>query len=87
MPERRAGVPPAGMPLAELPTGIPARLAACALPPLEAKLLAAMGLTLGSRLVVRTQGDPTIVEVRATRIGLARAVAARLTVVAEPAAP
>jgi len=87
MPERRAGGPGSGVPLAELPSGVAARLAACALPPVEAKLLAAMGLALGSRLVVRAQGDPTIVEVRATRIGLARAVAARLTVVVEPAAP
>jgi len=91
MPERSAkaarGQGAAGVPLVELPCGVVARLAVCALPPLEAKLLAAMGLALGSRLIVRAQGDPTIVEVRATRIGLARAVAARLSVVPEPAAP
>ena len=46
----------------------------------EACLLAAMGLTVGCRLVVRANGDPCIVEVRATRIGLARAVADRLLV-------
>ena len=51
----------------------------------EACLLAAMGLTLGSRLVVRSSGDPCIVEVRSTRIGLARSVAARLLMCDEAA--
>ena len=46
-------------------------------------LLAAMGLTEGCRLVVRSHGDPCIVEVRATRIGLARSVAERLLVLAD----
>ena len=50
----------------------------------EACLLAAMGLSVGCRLVVRAAGDPCIVEVRSTRIGLARAVAERLLVHAEP---
>jgi Fe2+ transport system protein FeoA len=85
MPERRTGAAPDGVSLAELPCGVRARLASSGLPPLESKLLAAMGLALGCRLIVRTQGDPTIVEVRATRIGLARSVAARLVVVAEAA--
>lgn len=88
MSEARDLAPPeGGMSLAELPCGVRARLASSGLPPLESKLLAAMGLALGCRLTVRTQGDPTIVEVRTTRIGLARAVAARLVVVAEPATP
>ena len=51
----------------------------------EACLLAAMGLSVGCRLVVRAAGDPCIVEVRSTRIGLARAVAERLLVHDEPA--
>jgi Fe2+ transport system protein FeoA len=42
-----------------------------------------MGLTEGCRLVVRSHGDPCIVEVRATRIGLARSVAERLLVLAD----
>jgi len=85
--EPAPGAEAAGVALADWPSGAPARLVASRLPSLETRLLAAMGLTLGARLVVRNQGDPTIVEVRATRIGLARAVAARLLVVAEPAAP
>jgi len=51
----------------------------------EACLLAAMGLTEGCRMTVRSAGDPCIVEVRATRIGLARSVAERLLVRAEAA--
>ncbi|MCB1008555.1 MAG: ferrous iron transport protein A [Acidobacteria bacterium] len=73
--------------LVDLPCGVVARLEACELPPFEAKLLAAMGLALGSRLVVRAQGDPTIVEVRATRIGLARSVAERLAATPETPEP
>ncbi len=37
-------------------------------------------MTEGCRLKVRTSGDPCIVEVRSTRIGLARSVAVRLVV-------
>jgi Fe2+ transport system protein FeoA len=42
-----------------------------------------MGLTEGCRMVVRVLGDPCIVEVRTTRIGLAKSVAERLYVRAE----
>jgi Fe2+ transport system protein FeoA len=69
--------------LSELAIGKPARLHAVVLEPGEACLLSAMGLVTGSRLVVRVAGDPCIVEVRSTRIGLARSVADRLQVVAE----
>lgn len=68
------------MPLSELATGRAARLDRRELSEGEACLLAAMGLTIGSRLTVRASGDPCIVEVRSTRIGLARSVAARLLV-------
>lgn len=66
--------------LSDLPVGAVARLSCRELAEGEAGLLAAMGLTEGCRLVVRTSGDPCIVEVRSTRIGLARSVAARLLV-------
>lgn len=72
--------------LSELVAGRPARLRAGDLDPGEACLLQAMGLVTGSRLVVRVCGDPCIVEVRTTRIGLARSVAQRLHVVLEPPA-
>lgn len=80
MADRREAPP---LRLSELATGRPARLHAVVLEPGEACLLSAMGLVTGSRLVVRVAGDPCIVEVRATRIGLARSVAERLEVVAE----
>lgn len=76
-------LPASSVRLSELATGRPARLRAVVLEPGEACLLSAMGLVTGSRLVVRVAGDPCIVEVRATRIGLARSVADRLEVVAE----
>lgn len=76
--------------LADLPVGSVARLSCEELSEGEACLLAAMGMTEGCRLRVRTSGDPCIVEVRSTRIGLARSVAVRLVVAsdkAEAAAP
>ena len=82
-PARRAKLSAGGdelQPLSELAAGRVARLDRRDLSEGEACLLAAMGLTLGSRLVVRSSGDPCIVEVRSTRIGLARSVAARLLV-------
>jgi Fe2+ transport system protein FeoA len=69
--------------LSELAAGRAARLERRELSEGEACLLAAMGLTEGCRMVVRVLGDPCIVEVRTTRIGLARSVAERLYVRAE----
>jgi len=66
--------------LSELACGRPARLHAGELEPGEACLLSAMGLMTGCRLIVRVTGDPCIVEVRSTRIGLSRSVAERLHV-------
>jgi Fe2+ transport system protein FeoA len=69
--------------IADLPAGSVVRLSCQELSQGEACLLAAMGMTEGCRLTVRTSGDPCIVEVRSTRIGLARSVAARLVVASE----
>ena len=69
--------------LSALRAGDAARLHRRQLSEGENCLLAAMGLTEGCRLVVRSHGDPCIVEVRATRIGLARSVAERLLVLAD----
>jgi Fe2+ transport system protein FeoA len=44
-------------------------------------LLRAIGLTLSSRFRLCQNGDPCIVQVRSTRIGLSRAVAAQIQVV------
>lgn len=67
-------------PLSRLAPGRAARLRRHDVGPGEACLLTAMGLSSGCRLVVRQSGDPCIVEVRAARIGIARAVAERLFV-------
>jgi Fe2+ transport system protein FeoA len=84
------GKKPARLPvlqrLADLPAGSVARLSCEELSEGEACLLAAMGMTEGCRLKVRTSGDPCIVEVRSTRIGLARSVALRLVVASDAAA-
>jgi Fe2+ transport system protein FeoA len=84
MSEDLNGKIPARLPvlqrLADLPVGSTARLSCKELSEGEACLLAAMGMTEGCRLKVRTSGDPCIVEVRSTRIGLARSVALRLVV-------
>ena len=69
--------------LSELRSGQSARLHRRELSQGEGCLLSAMGMTEGCRLVVRSHGDPCIVEVRSTRIGLARSVAERLLVVSE----
>ena len=69
--------------LSDLAVGRSARLERRELSDGEACLLSAMGLTEGCRMVVRVLGDPCIVEVRTTRIGLARSVAERLYVQVE----
>lgn len=50
-------------------------------------VLRAMGLTDACRLRLCKLGDPCIVQVRATRIGVSRQVAARLFVIADPQVP
>ncbi len=74
------------VPLCRLGAGESARLARRELAEGEGCLLAAMGLTEGCRLVVRSNGDPLIIEVRATRIGISRRLAERLLVRSEPRA-
>jgi Fe2+ transport system protein FeoA len=91
MPERRAArgraaaADPAGARsrLSDLATGARARLVHCELSTADGRLLSAMGLSTGCRLRVRKAGDPFIVEVRTTRIGLSRPVAERVWVAAD----
>jgi Fe2+ transport system protein FeoA len=75
--------PEAAIRLSDVAAGRAARLERRELSEGEACLLSAMGLTEGCRMVVRVLGDPCIVEVRTTRIGLAKSVADRLFVLAE----
>jgi Fe2+ transport system protein FeoA len=66
--------------LTDISAGASVRLRGHELEAHEARLLAAMGLTEGCRLDVRAAGDPTIVAIRSTRLGLARALAQRVLV-------
>ena len=49
-------------------------------PPLELCLLEAMGLVDGSSLRICRQGEPTIIEVKDTRVGLGARLAGTLSV-------
>jgi len=87
MPERAGHSPAPPVPLSALDAGRVARLHRRDLSEGESCLLTAMGITDGCRLVVRVVGDPCIVEVRTTRIGLARSIANRIWVFADGAEP
>jgi Fe2+ transport system protein FeoA len=75
------GPAPAGsIALSNLPQGASARLVATDLDPDTRDLLRAMGLTNASTVRVCKPGDPFIIQVRDTRLGLSPAVAARIRV-------
>lgn len=71
--------------LSDLPTGTFARLLAADVAGEDGALLRALGLTERCRLRLCKSGEPCIVEVRTTRIGLSRTVAEHVLVVPEPA--
>lgn len=73
--------PPVPATLTELRQGQSARLLAADLAGRDGEILSALGLTTGCRLRVCRAGDPWIVQVRTTRIGLADAVARKLRVI------
>ena len=77
--------PPASDPvgLTSLPVGANARLHGTSLERGDSQLLEALGLTGACRLRVCQAGDPWIVQVRATRIGIADPVARAILVVPE----
>jgi Fe2+ transport system protein FeoA len=72
--------------LSQLSTGTIARLHAAELASEDCALLRALGLTDHCVLRVCKAGEPCIVQVRATRIGLSREVARGLLVIPEAAA-
>jgi Fe2+ transport system protein FeoA len=74
------------VPLTQLTTGSIARLHATELGSDDCALLRALGLTDQCVLRVCKAGEPCIVQVRATRIGLSKAVARGLFVIPEVAA-
>ena len=69
--------------LSDLASGLTARLHATDLAPQDCALLQALGLTDHCVLRVCKVGEPCIVQVRTTRIGLSRAVADGIFVVPE----
>lgn len=70
----------ASRPLSDLPVDAQAELRLWRLDEQTRALLRALGLTDGSRLRVCKHGEPFIIQVRATRIGMSRSVAAGLLV-------
>lgn len=70
--------------LTQLHAGDCGRLHAAELGHDDAAILMALGLARRSRFRVSKAGDPWILEVRSTRIGLADAVARGLQVIPEP---
>ena len=74
---------PEAVPLATLDAGITARLHTTQLDDETRSLLRSLGLTDASRLRVCKGGEPFIIQVRATRIGLSSSVAGNIYVVLE----
>jgi Fe2+ transport system protein FeoA len=73
--------------LTDLHPGATARLHDVAADPESRALLRALGLTEGSVLRVAQVGDPCIIVVRSTRIGIASRVARQVAVIPQPETP
>ena len=71
--------------LSELEVGDVARMVEAAIDPEDQSLLQALGLTDNSRLRVCKRGEPFIIQVRATRIGISGTVADAILVIPDPA--
>ncbi len=72
--------------LSDLAVGALARFEEAHLDPDACHLLRCLGLTRSSLVRLCKAGEPYIVQVRATRIGLSRAVAGSIFVIPEPSA-
>lgn len=70
--------------LSELATGETARLHQTELDASTVRLLSALGLTPSSEFRLCKAGEPCIIQVRSTRIGLSRGVADRILVTPTP---
>lgn len=79
MPQDETSLTPVS--LCDLQVGATARFHDSQLDADDARLLRAVGLTRTSEIRLCKSGDPCIVQVRSTRIGLSRAVAGRVLVV------
>jgi Fe2+ transport system protein FeoA len=72
---------PTPVPLAALAVGDVARVHQTDVEDATGRFLRAIGLTRTAEFRVCRRGEPCIIQVRATRVGLARAVADRILVV------
>ena len=75
----------AHVPLSSLEPGAIVRFRGTHLDAGSSDLLRALGITRASQLTLCKAGDPCIVQVRSTRIGLSRAVADGILVEPDPA--
>ena len=78
-------LPPAGVPLTSLQAGERGALHACDLQEGDRELLRALGLADRARFRLCKAGNPWIVQVQGTRIGIADAVARKILVLPEKA--
>jgi Fe2+ transport system protein FeoA len=69
------------VPLAELAVGDIARVHRTDVEDTTGRFLRAIGLTRTAKFRVCRRGEPCIIQVRSTRVGLARAIADRILVV------
>jgi len=69
--------------LVELEVGAMARMVDASVDAESRSLLRALGLTDDSRLRVCKRGEPCVIQVRATRIGISSRIAEQIMVVAE----
>ncbi len=76
-----ASTPKTPICLCDLAVGATARFHAADLDPEFSRFLRSVGLTQTSELRLCRNGDPCIVQVRATRIGMSKAVAGQVYVV------
>jgi Fe2+ transport system protein FeoA len=79
-----AGETSTPIPLTDLAVGGTARLHAADIDRSVIRLLRALGLTQSAELRLCKTGEPCIIQVRATRIGLSREIADRILVVPIP---
>lgn len=81
--ELSAAADPAPVDLTRLRVGAEARFHGSLCDRADFEIIEALGLTGHSRIRVCQAGDPWIIQVRSTRIGLAEAVARRILVIPE----
>jgi len=80
-------LPSSPISLTELAVGDVARLHDAGLDPAAWYQLRSLGLTTSSEIRLCKKGEPCIVQVRSTRIGISRAVARHILVVPKQAGP